>query len=78
MEKLDFYLLENTKVAELYKNAKADQEDTMEGLHQANRVRHELEVRLHAELEANYRLKRTVEDKVRVIEEYETKVDYFD
>jgi hypothetical protein len=49
---------------EWYKNTKTDLDDTIDRLHLANRVRHELEVRLHSELEANYRLGRTVEEKV--------------
>ena len=47
----------------------------MESLHQANRARHELELRLHAELEAAYRLKQTVEEKLRLIAEFDVKIE---
>lgn len=50
----------------------------MDRLHSANRVRHELEVRLHAELEAAYRLKQTLDEKVQSISDYEVKVDLYE
>ena len=65
-------------MTEWYKNSKQDSEMAMDSLHLANRARHELELRLHAELEAAYRLKQTVEEKVRLIADYDVKVDYFD
>ena len=49
--------IELNKITEFYKSTKGDLEDTIDRLHSANRVRHELEVRLHAELEAGYRSK---------------------
>ena len=59
--------VEIEKVSEQYKNTKQDLEETMDRLHTSNRVRHELEVRLHAELEAAYRLKQTLDEKVAFI-----------
>lgn len=49
--------IELDKVTEFYKNTKSDLEESMDRLHTTNRIRHELEIRLHAELEASYRLK---------------------
>jgi hypothetical protein len=63
---------------EWYKQTRHDSEIAMDSLHLANRARHELEIRLHAELEASYRLKQAVEEKLRIIEEKDTKIDYFD
>jgi hypothetical protein len=70
--------LELDKTREYYKNSKTDLEDATEKLHQTNRVRHELEYRLHAELEASYRQKITLDEKVRLIEQQEIKLDYFE
>ncbi len=70
--------VELEKMTEYYKGTKGDLEDTIDRLHQANRVRHELEVRLHAELEAAYRSKRTIDEKVATIEELNTKIDWFE
>jgi hypothetical protein len=51
-------------VTEFYQNTKSDLENSIEKLHLANRVRHELEIKLHAELEANYRAKQTIDEKI--------------
>lgn len=59
--------LENVKLTEYYKTTKGDLEEAVDRLHQANRVRHELELRLHAELDAGYRLKQTIDEKLRFI-----------
>jgi hypothetical protein len=50
----------------------------VENLHTANRVRHELEVRLHAELEAAFRLKKTLEEKVLLINDMELRIENFE
>jgi hypothetical protein len=65
-------------MTEFYKGSKSDLEGTIDRLHQANRVRHELEVRLHAELEAAYRSKRTIDEKVANIEELHTKIEWYE
>ena len=65
-------------MTEWYKQTRHDSEIAMDSLHLANRARHELELRLHAELEAGYRLKQTVDEKLRIIADYEIKTDYFD
>ncbi len=70
--------VELEKMTEYYKGTKGDLEDTIDRLHQANRVRHELEVRLHAELEAAYRSKITIDEKVATIEELNTKIEWFE
>ena len=70
--------IEITKINEWYKNTKTDLDETIDRLHLANRVRHELELRLHSELDSNYRLGKTIEEKVGVIRECETKIDYMD
>jgi hypothetical protein len=70
--------VELSKITEWYKNTKSDLEQAMDGQHNTNRARHELEVLLRAEKEAAYRLKQTVDAKVRIITDYEVKIDYFD
>ena len=70
--------IELNKITEFYKSTKGDLEDTIDRLHSANRVRHELEVRLHAELEAGYRSKQTLDDKVANIEDLVSKIEYYD
>jgi SMC interacting uncharacterized protein involved in chromosome segregation len=70
--------VELQKMNEWYKNTKADLDETIDRLHLANRVRHELELRLHAELDANYRLQRTIDEKIFLIKEFEDKMDYMD
>lgn len=70
--------VELDKMTEFYKQSKSDLEGTIDRLHQANRVRHELEVRLHAELEAAYRSKKTIEEKVANIEELHTKIEWYE
>lgn len=71
-------LVEIEKLTESYRLTKGDLEETVDRLHQANRVRHDLEVRLHAELEAAYRLKQTLDEKIIFIGEQEIKLDYFE
>lgn len=61
--------VEIEKLTESYRLTKGDLEETVDRLHQANRVRHDLEVRLHAELEAAYRLKQTLDEKIIFIGE---------
>lgn len=70
--------VELQKLNEWYKNTKTDLDETIDRLHLANRVRHELEVRLHAELDSNYRLQRTIDEKVQIIKDFEDKLDYMD
>lgn len=67
-----------TKFKEYYNAAKSDLEDTVDRLHQSNRARHELELRFHAELEAGYRLKQTIDQKIAIITEQEIKIEYFE
>ena len=78
LARIDILSIDLNKTQEWYKNSKNDAELSMENLHLANRARHELEIRLHAELEAAYRLKQTVEEKVKIIGDYEIKMEYFD
>jgi len=52
-----------------------DLDDTIDRLHQVNRVRHEFELRYRAEFEANTALKGTLEDKMCIIEEKDGKID---
>ena len=75
---IDSMNVELQKMNEWYKNTKADLDETIDRLHLANRVRHELELRLHAELDANYRLQRTIDEKIFLIKEFEDKMDYMD
>jgi SMC interacting uncharacterized protein involved in chromosome segregation len=65
-------------MTEFYKSTKSDLEDSMDKLHQANRVRHELEIRLHAELESSYRLKKTIDEKSSYISETNVRLEYYE
>ena len=67
--------IEIEKLNEFYRNSKSDLDDTIDRLHQVNRVRHEFELRYRAELEANTALKGTLEDKMSIIEEKDGKID---
>jgi SMC interacting uncharacterized protein involved in chromosome segregation len=75
---IDSMNVELQKINEWYKNTKTDLDETIDRLHLANRVRHELELRLHSELDSNYRLQNTVNEKVYLIQEFETKLDFMD
>jgi hypothetical protein len=57
---IDSMTVELQKMNEWYKNTKSDLDDTIDRLHMANRVRHELELKLHSELDSNYRLQQTI------------------
>ena len=67
-----------TKFKEFYKNTKDDLEEAIDALHQANRVRHELEVKLQSELEAGFRIRQTLDEKMNLISDMEVRIDYFD
>lgn len=59
--------VELERVNDYFNNAKSDLDDTVDRLHQTNRVRHEVELRLRATLLANEELKKTVKDKIALI-----------
>lgn len=48
--------VELEKLSELYRTTRNDLDDAIERLHLTNRVRHELELRLQSEQEANQEL----------------------
>jgi len=67
--------IELDKMSEYYKNCKSDLDETVERLHQTNRVRHELEIRLQGERDANEELRKTLDNKILIIDERERQID---
>lgn len=67
--------VELEKIGEVYRATRNDLDDAVERLHLTNRARHELELRLSSEEEANQALQTTLTEKMTVITVQDTKID---
>lgn len=70
--------IEVEKYTEYYNQAKRDLDEAIEKLHQTNRVRHEVELKLQMEQDTCEELRMTIKEKTRNINERDQKIQWLE